>query len=357
MQGCNSAASNFGNHEKRTVGGWVMVDSIQKLQVQVYKEGGGANNIAFLLGFGNKLMVQVDQSTSPSDYVQVYSDFSLETNRPYHVLLTFDAKGVGAKLYIDGKLQSNSFGNPWEGDYLASHTGPLVLGADAPIDVGGPDVTFYTPTRCFYSDWINTDDVLSDDMIKFEVVEKGLPAKVELAVEQGGGETQSDLDNYANTGIDNYPLIFRIPAPTNGGDLTLEADNITIDPNATYHIQWLGTGKLTWKNKNGSNVSVYSSLFGGDVEIITQVNVHIKVVDAKTGSHIENAHVYIPAADVYLVTDSTGEVSFYEYFTIGDAIEIKVRKASEPPYYKATKGTLTISGADNTITIPMIPDN
>jgi len=360
VAGCNLAFGNWDKHEKRSIGGWIMIDSIQKFQVILYKEGGGANNIAFLLGFGNKLMIQVDQSTNPPDYVQVYSDFSLKENRPYHILLTFDAVGDGAKLYIDGKEQTNTYGNPWSDDNLASHTGPVTIGTDSAIDVGGPDLSFYTPTKAYYSDWVNTDVIINDDYIKFYLVEHGLPALVELPVDEENGETQAELDNYSGQTLEDYPLAFRIPAPKltskigHPRDLTLEADNIIIPEETTYDIQWLGTRKLTWKNKNGSNIRRISSLFGGEVEIINQVEIIITTIDARTGGSVGNVHIYIPDIDYYGETDANGHLQFYEY--VPDTIIIKARKASSEPFYKPAKTVLQINGDSNSIVIPMIED-
>ena len=352
---CNSPCSNWGGQAERTLGGWFSLSKIQELSACIYKEGGGANNIAFLVGFGNTLMVQVDQTTGGTEYVQVYGDFPLSAQRPYHVTLVFKGND-NVKLYIDGKLQERSFNNPYDFAEHPSHTGPQIWGIDSSIDAGGPNVEFFGPEAVYLASWFNANTVLPENDIRFYLVEHGLPT-LENIPSGTAANMQSALDNLADTSLDDYPLGIRINAPTDGNDLTLTADNVTVNENMTYHIQWLGTGKLTWKNSNGSNISVYSTLFGGTVEIINSKTVNVHVYDIRTGNAIAGAAVYFVELDRYETTDSSGDISFTEFLQDGADMTVRIRKATTAPYYKPYKIQLTIPSGDIEIVAPLIPDN
>ena len=351
---CNSPCSNFNDKTQRTLGGWFSLSKIQELYTAIYKEGGGANNIAFLVGFGNMLMAQVDQSTVETKYVQVYSDFPLGANRPYHVALVFEAQN-DVKLYIDGKLQQRSFNNPYDTDVHPSHTGPQVIGIDGSIDSGGPDVQYYTPESLFISNWFNTSSIIPEEDIRFYLVEHGLPSLVEIP-SGTAADMQDSLDTIAGTFLSDYPLGVRVNPCSDREDLSLVCDNITVHDSMTYHIQWLGSGTLVWKNSNGSNFSISSSLYGGEVVFLNPVMIKVYVYNAKTGVGIPDAAVYFVELDRYEITDSAGKVSFYEFLNQGDSLTVRIRKATNSPYYKPYKIQLEIPNGDIDITAPLIPD-
>jgi hypothetical protein len=351
----NSPKANFGTKTKRTLGGWFSLSKIQELFACIYKEGGGANNIAFLIGFGNMIMGQVDQSTGGVKYVQTYGDFPLSARRPYHVALVFEAQ-QDVKLYVDGILQERSFNNPYDKDYHPSHTGPIVYGLDGAIDSGGPDVEYYAPERCYYSGWFNVADVLTEEEIRFNLVEYGLPALVELA-EDTAANMQTDLDQYAGLDFPDYPLEIRIPKPTDSEDLVLTANGQVMHERATYHIQWLGTGTLTIKNTNGANISKYSSLFGGTVNIMNSVHVMVKVYDIATNENIEDARIYFEELGRYETSDANGEVDFYEFINSGSTLTIRIRKGSSAPYYKPYKTSGIIDGDTIRFNVGLVKDS
>ena len=69
------------------------------------------------------------------------------------------------------------------------------------------------------------------------------------------------------------------------------ADNVTHDPLASVHIQWMGTGTLTYVNTNGSDASIFSTPNGGTVTIVNPAvltvsplvpDTEVRVYDAET---------------------------------------------------------------------------
>ena len=52
---------------RRMFSGWIMLDSIQKAVSVIWEEGAQVNNYAWLIGFGNNLMIQF--ADDGGDYV------------------------------------------------------------------------------------------------------------------------------------------------------------------------------------------------------------------------------------------------------------------------------------------------
>ncbi len=70
---------------ERTVAFWIQLGDIQSELACVWKEGGGVQNLAFLVGYGNVMLWQLADVAGSRDNVQAWSDFRLEANRPYHI--------------------------------------------------------------------------------------------------------------------------------------------------------------------------------------------------------------------------------------------------------------------------------
>jgi hypothetical protein len=208
-------------------------------------------------------------------------------------------------------------------------------------------VSFYAISKGWYSHWCNFTEALTPSEIKSTLVEKGLPASYVIS-------SQADLDALANMTLPNYPLSLRIEGDTS--DLELTADNITVNPLTTYHIQWLGTGTLTFKNINGSNITISHSLNGGPINIVSQKHIVVKVVDAATNAEIEDARIYFSDFSRYETTDANGEVSIFEFISTGVELDATVRKSSTSPYYKSYHLKGTITGEENAFTVPMVKD-
>jgi hypothetical protein len=341
--------SNLGKTTERTISMWFMVESIQDLFVAFCKEGGGLNNVSFFLGFGNALMVQItDVQSTPNQNIQLYSDVLIEPMRPYQITMTYKTDGGDAKLLVDGVLQDNSKGNPFSAPELASHSDLKTIGGtNCSINIAGKSVSFYAISKGWYSHWCNFTEALTPSEVKSTLVEKGLPASYTITA-------QADLDALANTALPNYPLSLRIEGGT--ADLELTADNITMNDRTTYHIQWLGTGTLTFKNINGSNISISNSLNGGTVTIVSQKHITVRVIDAATNARIEDARIYFSDFDRYETTDANGEVSIYEFISTGVDMLATIRKSSASPYYKSYSLSGTITGDENEFVIPMVKD-
>jgi hypothetical protein len=111
--------------QERTICTWVMLGGIQQSLGAIWKEGGGVQNLAFLVGLGNVLMAQLADVAGSRDNVQAISDFRLTPNRPYHILMRYSHIDNPSefRLYIDGRVQSVTDGNPMTLGIFDSHSG------------------------------------------------------------------------------------------------------------------------------------------------------------------------------------------------------------------------------------------
>jgi len=266
----DSNAINLNNEARRTMGGWIKANSIFQPLCAIYKEGGNVNNICFLIGMGNILVAQL--ADTGDDNVQVYSDFSLEPGRPYHIIFRFDYTGAkNFEMFIDGKRQSSSFGNPLTATDLDSHSGDITFGyLDTAVEVFGTDVTFRPVVSMNYNEWATWRSALTDVEIQNDLFRRGaIPTEI---ISSGTPVAmQTALDSLSDTFIPNSPLGMRVESP-NGGiiDLSLTADNVVFDEKCSEYLEWQGGGTLTWINTNGSNLTadkVFSTR-GGNVTII-----------------------------------------------------------------------------------------
>lgn len=300
----NNADMNMNTHTRRYFGGWIQVDSYQKNLVVLYEEGAGINNLCFLLGFGNIMLAQV--MDSDDDSVQCYSDEKIYPNRPYHVMLKFEASGYDAevKLFVDGIEQSRTEGNPWTASDFDQHLGDICMGKTAEtgndletLNIGGTIIEFFAPITCYYSHWANwDDDSLTPTEIREELFEKGMTPDDEISSDTQAN-MQTDLDTYADTERPNWSCALMINRVTGGGDLELIADNITFSPLCSVDLWWdgLGSETLTWVLSNGSTIDTnkIATPRGGSVNIVKEISVTITTRDASTLAIIEGARVLI----------------------------------------------------------------
>ena len=244
----------------KAIGGWIRVNSIQLPPKSIYREGATGNQYNIIMWAGNKLMLDI---VSGSDVFQAFSNNVLKPNRIYHVFTRFNA--LTFALYIDGVKQSITVpttGIPTAAN-IPARTAAEFADPSGSTEAGNATVLLNAPTNCRYNYWASffgaSASALTDSQIRTELFEKGALASVEV-------NNQADLDALANTVRPDEPLNIRIA--DNGGDLTLTADNITHDPLASIHIQWMGAGVLTYINTNGSNASIISTPNGGTINII-----------------------------------------------------------------------------------------
>jgi hypothetical protein len=358
----NSTNMNDGTQVRRTMHGWIMVTDVLTALTAIYEEGGSVNNAAILIGFGNILMGQV--ADTGDFYIQAYSDFKLEPNRPYHVVWRFGASSASNTftMFVDGQEVSVTKGNPVGASDLDSHTGDISWGDPDSLEVGGTDVLFASPVGCRYNEWASWRVELGDSQISGDLFQAGMTSLQTLSADTGAN-MQIALDALASTDFGNWPCALEIEAPTDSPDLTLVADDITFNPGCTYDIQWQGSGTLTWINQGTSNASKASTfLSAGTVEFVQAVPITVTVRDIDTKLPVEGARVLLETDPGGLLlfndlTDVNGQVTTEFVFDSGDTNVLgRVRRGTVPPYYKGAPivGTITENGL--TLTIFVVGD-
>ena len=313
---------NDATHSRRYMGGWIQLDSVFSGLAVLYEEGAQVNNIAFLNGFGNALMLQV--ANASDDYVQTYAEKPIAVDRPTHIFFKFEASGFDAEVrtYIDGVLQPRSNGNPWETAQLDAHSGNITWGHEGTeaLKVGddrGVDATniaFVSPNKCYYAHWANWTDVALDPSadIRIKLFEMGAQAALTITSDTQAN-MQIDISTYAVTERPDWPCAIRIDQVTGLGDLELTFDNITFNERCSIDVQWQGGPgeELTIIQENGSIIDTdkISSPYLGTVNIINAPTVTITCKDAGNASLIENARVLIQA-------DTGGDLPYQDSVTI-----------------------------------------
>ncbi len=355
---------NTSSQGRRYMGGWIQLTSVSQILAVIYEEGAQVNNIAFLIGFGNSLVLQV--ANASDDYVQAYSDIKLIPDRPYHILFKFEASGYDAeaRLFLDGVLQTRTNGNPWETPQLDSHSGNITWGHEGTeaLKVGddrGVDATtipFASPNSCFYSNWANWSGVvLTPTQIREELFEKGVLPAITISADSEAN-MQAALDAYADTIRPDWPLAIKIEG-CNTGDFELVADNLTFDSSCSLEILYSGVNTLSWVTENGSvlDVDKVSAPYGGTVVIVNAPPVTVHVVDASTGGDVVGATVLLEKTSdgtdiISGVTDSNGEISVNYRYSTDVPVDGKVRRAASGTLYKQASiaGTITSTGVELT---------
>ena len=359
-------------HASRDVGGWVEVDSYQQLPAAIYEEGGGVNNMYFILGFGNILLWNVADSNN-SWKVQAFSDNPLIPNRPYHILGRMSGSGGEAEgsMYIDGVKQSSRVGTITSAT-MSTHSGDWSFGQpDSSLDTGGTDITYLsvdTLNLAAWGTWSNTGggSPLTATEIRDDLFRDGAPAKYTLT---GGTESamQTAIEAYDQDDHPDWPCTFRIPT-SSSGDFTLTLTDQTFHANCNLHVCYTGADTLTIRNSGTSNVNAskcYAPL-GGTISIIETAPITITVKDIGTGSVLENARVYLEAdtggpltAGTEIVNDTTnasGIVTGEIDYTSSQPVTGRVRSASGASKYKTTAITGSIGASGLSVTVFMISD-
>jgi len=250
----------------KAVGGWLRVNSIQLPPKSIYREGTTGNQYSIIMWAGNRLMLDIVSGTT---VLQAFSNNVLKPNRTYHAFSRFLGGGEFA-LFIDGVKQSITVPTSAQTGVanIPARTAAQFADPSGATEAGNATVLLNAPTNGQYNFWASFFDAsasaLTDAQIRTELFEKGALPSVTVT-------NQAELDALANTVRPDEPLNIRIA--DNGGDLTLIADNITHDPLASIHIQWMGAGVLTYINSNGSNASIVSTPNGGTVNLITPATI------------------------------------------------------------------------------------
>lgn len=266
---------------RRTMGGWYMVTDILRPPTAIYKEGGGTNNIAVLLGFGNNVIAQ---AVDKGDFdIQVFADRPLTPNRAYHLMFKFEGSATGNEFsfFVDGIKQATSVpanGAP-DTATMAGHGADISFGdPDSNLNVGGTAVGFAGPSpAAFYQHWATWTTGVADSQI-YTLFETGaLPTHTVTS--------QAQLDALANSTISETPLAIRVDV---AGSIALDATDIVFS-HASIDVQYTGTGTLTWLNKGASNAAVTSAPNGGTVVIGTESSLTLTGLEANTEVRVFDA--------------------------------------------------------------------
>lgn len=252
----------------KALGGWLRMSSIQLPPKSIYREGTTGNQYNITMWAGNKIMLDI---VSGTNVIQAFSDRVLKPNRIYHVFTKFIGSGEFG-LYIDGLKQTVTEPSNAQSTFASVGTRTAAEFGDpsATTEVGNATVILNGATNGRYNFWSSffnaSANALTDTQIRETIFEKGVLPSVTIS-------NQSELDALANTLRPDEPLNIRIA--DNGGDLTLQANNITHDPLASIHIQWMGTGVLTYVNNNGSNASIISTPNGGTINAVNPATLNV----------------------------------------------------------------------------------
>ncbi len=263
----NTVTINNDAQAQKVVCGWFRATSLQAPPKRIYGEGDATQSFSFLLGWGNRLVFEVDD---PSFTLQIFGDVILEPDRTYHLCMIFDGNGGGNELraYLDGVEQLNAEPTDRQPD-AATLTARSVGEFGAPagtVAVGGTAVALLAPINGYYAQWAVWDeDTLTETEVREELFEKGALADLTIT-------NQAGLDAIADTVRDNAPCCIRV---TGSGTIDLEADNVTFDPLASIHVQYTGTGTVNWTNTNGANASIGSVTAGGVLNFINPATLTI----------------------------------------------------------------------------------
>lgn len=361
--------------QERTLMASVQLQGIQKSMSALWKEGGGVQNLAFLVGQGNVLMWQLADVAGTRDNVQAYSDFRLEAGRTYHITGRYSHLDTikEANLYVDGIKQSVTDGNPMTLGIFDSHSGDVVWGdPDNNLEMGTVDIAFAGQEHAYMAGFITWSDNsagtnaggLTDAEIKQLAWRSFIPdVTIDSDTE---ANMQADVDLLADTVRSNAQLCIRVEGLSGGGDLELDFDNITFNPLATVQIQYVGADTLTVVKQNGTDFDTdkFDTPGGGTITVEEDVPVKVTVKDIDDSTVIQNARVLVEAAsggdlstgvDILTgVTNASGVSEGTLRYTSDQPVEGKVRKTN--PYYKDGQISATITSAGLDIEIFLIKD-
>lgn len=272
----------------RYTGGWVRISSLQLPPKSLYSEGsGGPQQFRFVLWAGNKLLLDI---VNNNDIYQSFSDTELQPERTYHIVGFVNGTGDFG-LYVDGVLQSIT--EPQDRQFLESVYTPPIGNFDfgnpsSGAAVGGESVQINGPETCNYNFWFHSDTPLTQAQIREELFEKGALPQVTIT-------DQTGLDALANSVLPDCPLCIRVDVV---GSISLVADNVTFDPLASIHVQYTGTGTLTWTNINGAAASIGSTPNGGTINFVNPATLTVADLQPNTEVRLYEAGTEIEIAGV-----------------------------------------------------------
>jgi len=364
---------NLLTHSRRVVSGWFRILSIQKPPTRIYGEGDNNPSFQIVLGYGNNLMFEAVDSVNFDN--QVFGDRVIENNRPYHLCMKFSGNGFSNQFtaWLDGvELTLSEPVNKQVNTASFTSAGSIEWADPAStVGVGGDIVLLVGPNTSNYNHWSSWSganaELITTTEVRTVLFEKG--ALPEITIASGTQSVmQTSLDSFASSSRINSPLTFRINAVTGDGNLSLSSNNITFDSLTSIHIQYMGTGILTWTNNNGSNASIGSTPANGTIIFVNPVIITITVLNSTTFSPVQNAQVLVFADTggdlvkgttiISGITDNFGVISNNSFgYTNDQPVKGRVRKGTVSPFFVTTVFSSTIlnTGLSKTVLIP--PDS
>lgn len=362
--------------KERTVGCWLMLPNIEHPLSSLWKEGGGVQNLAILVGYGNVLLWQMADVAGTRDNVQAWSDIRLTPNRPYFFCGYYSHLDTTkeARMFLDDVKQSDSDGNPMTIGIFDSHSGDVTwFDSDNSLETGGTDILYNGPSALQMSDFFSfSDNSTGPDAGRIT------DANIQLAFRRGappddiietGTESamQTALDATADTRPD-WPLSYRIEPVTGGGDFELIMTDKVFDDRITKHVDYRGTDTLTLVNPVGGNLDAAKcfSDAGGTITVVNEVPVLVIVKDINTQAVISGVRVRVVAGSggpltlgtviISGTTDVSGEIEGVIRYSASQPVVGSARKHSAAPYYQEVDIVDAVGSSGQTINVFMIPD-
>ena len=279
--------------DSKAIGGWIRLSDIQLPPKSLYGEGTNSTSQFRFVGWaGNRLLLDVELSSGAA--AQIIADRVLQPERVYHIFATFKRQDVVSaipaeiELFLDGVSQGIV-----ETLAMVTLTDRDVGEWGEPggnVSVGGANVILNAPETANYAYWASWGDktLPTASEIRSELFEKGCLPNVTITSDTEAN-MQTALDAIAGTLRPDEPLNIRIEDVSGGGTLNLSADNITHDPLASIHVQFVGTGTLNYTNTNGSNASIGSTPNGGTLNILNEITLTVEPLIADSEVRIYEA--------------------------------------------------------------------
>lgn len=363
---------------ERTISFWLQLNSIQHSLAAVWKEGGGVQNLAFLVGYGNVLMWQLADVAGTRDNVQAVSDRPIPVGRPVHVVgrYSHSESPDESRLYIDGVEQSVTDGNPMTLGIFDSHSGDVVWGdPDNNLETGGTDIAYSGMEDAQISDFAtwsdNSGGTNAGGLDKVTEIRDILFRRGAIPDDTIVSGTESAMQTALDATADarpDWPLSYRIEAVTGGGDFELTLNDKVFDENVSIHLEYRGSDTLTLINTGTSNIDSAKTFSpsGGTITVVNAVPVTVTVLDIVTNAAIQNARVYLEADTggpltagtelLNALTDVSGQASTTLRYSSDQPITGRVRRGSSSTYYRTSGISATVGSAGLSLTVFMIAD-
>ncbi len=349
----NSSTNINGQTNSFLWAGWFMSNIYQLPPVRIVGDGqfSEGQQLQIAMGYGNNIVYEFWDT---QDNLQIAGDTPIVPNRPYHLAIgvTSSNELVG---YLDGVKQTDTADAQASGS-LASRTRGIRWGGvqksnhdsnNPSFAIGSNKLLLVSCKNGYYNHWATWNNDLTDTQIREELFEKGALPDVTIT-------NQAGLDALADTVRPNEPLCIRVNV---AGSISLTADNVTFDPLASIHVQYTGTGTLTWTNTNGSNASIGSTTSTGS--IVFENPATLTIEGLINGCEVRIYDDEIPGGgfhDTELAGTETLSGTTYDYQHNGSTNDIIVQMIADG--YEEIKREFTLGSIDQTLTLfPKVENN